>query len=829
MKHLFHYILVLTFCLSVQFLQAKVWINEFMQSNIDLVRDDLQEFPDSWLELYNDSDEAVDIYNWYISDNKNYQKGWRITKSTIIPAQSYLLIYCDTSGKGIHTSFRIDSGKGGDIYVFDTSGDEIDKVTGIPKQPAPNIARGRTTDGSNTWAYFVKATPNAKNQGETAEVLFPDPVFSESGKVSKTALRISLSLPDNIKKGIATSQIYYTTDGSEPSEKSKRYSEALNITKTTVVRAKIIASGGLTNRSLAQTYIIENRDFTLPVISLSLDPAFLWDDEFGIYTDGNGKYGIAGNCTEQKVNWNNDWRRPMNFEYFPFQNASAALNQLGEMRIAGGCSRNNPQKPFIIYGNKRFGEKKRYDYPFFAEKPNQEIKSFMIRNSGNDFWYTQFRDAACQLFMGGKVDLDYQAYQPASLFINGRYWGIQNLRERSDEDFVLANYATEDIDMIENWWGELKAGDNAAWNMLMYELRKPLAERDMQWISDQIDINEYINYMILEIYAANTDFPGNNMVMWRKKEDSGQWRFIIKDLDHTLGIWDKVLPDFDAISYNTESNDESRKLFNALLTMDSFQKEFYSRFAVYLGDILHYHSTSQVIDSIKQLIEPEMQYHLERWMPEMWWRDMKSWYDEINKMSDWCLERNEYMYTHLKDYFELGDMTKLRIETDSEDFSDHLNILFNGIKLQKPEFDGSYFQKESIELQLETENPAFWAWEVTATVDENTTTTTYFQPEGLSYLIPEKCTNLKIKIVRNPTGILLLEASKIIISGKENQIRITGLESSSQISVFDLNGRLISGLKTGADSVTIPIRNKGAYILKIVSNDFTTTRKVVVY
>ncbi len=200
-----------------------------------------------------------------------------------------------------------------------------------------------------------------------------------------------------------------------------------------------------------------------------------------------------------------------------------------------------------------------------------EIKSFMIRNSGNDFWYTHFRDAAIQLFFGGKVDVDYQAYQPAIFYLNGEYWGIQNLRERSDEDFVLSNYATEDIDMIENWWGELKAGDKSAWDQLMSELRKSSSQQNIQWI-----INEFGAELLTVPISpcSNTDFPGNNMVMWRPRHANGKWRFILKDTDHGMGIWGSNPITHNALRYNTESNDDPRRLFNALLTQESFKKNF---------------------------------------------------------------------------------------------------------------------------------------------------------------------------------------------------------------------------------------------------------------
>jgi uncharacterized protein YxeA len=795
-----------------------------MQSNIDLVRDDLQEFPDSWVELYNDSNNEIDIQNWYISDNNDYSKGWKINNSTKISARSYLLIYCDTEGNNLHASFRLDSGNGNHIYLFDSNKNAVDSVKDIPKQPAPNVARGRITDAGNEWSYFVEATPGKKNEGKTSNRLLPNPVFNRAGGIYKSPIKLSFSLPDNVPSTVVLSHIHYTIDNSEPTIHSPVYSNELTISETTVVKAKLIHPDYLSNRSQVHSYIITPNTWTLPVISISLDTTYLWDDEFGIYCKGNGKYGQSGNGVDYKVNWNNDWRRPMNFEYFPVENEGAVLNQLGELRIAGGWSRANAQKSFIIYGNKRFGVK-RFEFDLFSEKPNQEIKSFMIRNSGNDFWYTHFRDAAIQLFFGGKADIDYQAYQPAVFYLNGRYWGIQNLRERSTEDFVLANYATENIDMIENWW-DLKAGDKTDWDKLMNELQKTQNQIDYPWLTEQIDLNEFINFMILQIYVSNIDFSdGNNIVIWKPKITGGKWRFILKDTDHGLGIWGTNKPDHNALTLNLSGEKDSKKLFKALMTQTAFKKEFYSRFAIYLGDILHYNSTSQIIDSIQALIEPEMNNHILRWRNEVWWRDLNSWKNEVNQMKLWCSQRNTHVYTQLKDYFQLGAIMKVNLET-ANNLSGTPVVSINETKLQKPKFDGSFFQKETIKLRFEGNEPILYGWKITSTVNGNTTTKTYFQKE-LVYEIADKCTSLRIEIIDNFNGIINENLSQITVSKANNQLLIEGLKENSLISIVDAGGRLVYKTNTNEYSIHIPVNQKGVFIVKVNNPDQAVCKKII--
>ena len=795
------------------YLSAKIWINELMQSNIDGIRDDLNDFPDSWIELYNDSIVEVNIRNWTISTNANYQKGWKISDDVRIAPNSYLLVYADKAAVGLHTDFRLDSGSGGAVYLFDRRGDQIDSIKNIPQQPAPNIAYGRIGDGDATWKHFVTATPGSENAGITSNVLPPAPVFSQTGGIFNDAIILSLSLPPRVPNGVVPSHIHYTLDNSEPTLDSPVYTEELTISETTVVRAKIIHPDYLTNRATVHSYIISKKELALPVVSISTDSTYLWDEEFGIYCRGKG----------DKPNWENKWRRPINIEYFPLDSNTSVLNQLGEMRIHGGYTRLWPLKSLVIYGHKRFGTA-RFDYDLFAEKPNQEIKSFLLRNSGNDFFNTHFRDAAIQLFMGGKVNIDYQAYQPAIAYLNGQYWGILNLRERSDEDFVLANYGTTNVDVIEQWFGNVKAGDRVAWFQLMTELRKPPLVRNVEWIKNQIDIDEYINYMILEVYASNTDFPHNNVMMWRPRTIGGKWRFILKDLDLGLGLFNSNPVTRNALEYNTESNADNRKLFNALLTDETFRKEFYSRFAIYMGDLLRYNSTSQLIDSLQAILAPAYPDHLARYMAEMGYGSMSGWNNNITNMKNWCINRNAEVYKHLKDFFDLGTIMKLTFKYQ-DDLSETPTVFINGVKIRERGLDASYFENETLHLQYEGMSPRF-GWAITKTVHHVRTTDTYFE-QDFDYPVDTDCTSLEIKLVDNPNATEKTASPEIYMWISDNQLYINNIQYPSVISIYDMQGRLISTTTTSDASLAIPVDQKGLIIVKVENKSHSFIRKVM--
>ena len=203
----------------------------------------------------------------------------------------------------------------------------------------------------------------------------------------------------------------------------------------------------------------------------------------------------------------------MNIELFETSGKESVINQLGEMRICGGATRSSVRKSLAIYANKRFGEK-RFNYEFFPDqKPGlKDFKSFMLRNAGNDFDYLYMRDAIIQRTMAQHVDLDWQAWRPAIVYINGEYKGMLNIRERSNEDNIYSNYdGLEDLDLIEishekinnvdQFEEEFKEGDEVFYNNFkaFYNEKGHSKAEYEQWI----DVNEYLNVIAMNFFYGN--------------------------------------------------------------------------------------------------------------------------------------------------------------------------------------------------------------------------------------------------------------------------------------------------------------------------------------
>ena len=741
-------------------------INELMQSNIDCWMDDLNDFPDSWVELYNPSSANIDLSNYSLGVVLDAGEAWKLPSQTIAPGK-YVIVCCDKESTKLHTPFRLESGKGCNVYLF-RDGQVIDKVENLAKQPAPNIAYGRQTDGSNEWGYQLTPTPNKANSGEVCDGnhILGEPVFSQKGFVinGSKSFRLKLTLPEGAPEG---TEIRYTTNGTEPTASSSKCgSSGFAINKSTTVRARLFCNGWLSPRSTVESYIFHDKDLTIPVISIVIDDKYLNDAKIGIFANNNNHDNP------------HDWRRPMNIELFDATDEHSRLNQLCETRITGGWSRDASRKSMAVYAHKRFGTKK-LDYEFFPDqRPGvTDFKSVVLRNAGNDRDGIYMRDAICQRTMAEHTDIDWQAWRPAVIYINGAYHCILNIRERGNENNIATNYGLEDIDLIEN--GELKEGTSEFYDAFteFYQEKGHTLEEYAKWI----DLEEYMNVMAMNLYFCNLDFPGNNNVMWRPRTEDGRWRWIVKDVDYALGLYghaashnilkqyyNPTSKEYNDISFSI--TEPATRLFRNMMEDPDFQREMIDRLSIYMGDFLNEKGVRAVWDPMYNLLMGEWKRHRDAVYNNPWWPNYD---DELRSSRNWLSQRTAEMYKHIGSQFNLGSPIPLTINVENSE-EDLVGLTFNDVPLTKNSFDGKFYFTRAIRLENNNAERPIAGWRIAET-KSGSTTTREISSSTLSLEMPA-CSKLAITaIVGTPDGIGT----------------ITTLPDLSQGNVYDLNGRII--------------------------------------
>ncbi len=770
---------------------AQLVINEIMQSNIDCIMDDFNEFPDSWVELYNPGPEPANLADYKLGTKDKAKKAYQLPAGSI-PAGKYLVIYCDKAEQGRHTDFRLESGKDGALYLFKND-EMVDHLEGLAKQPAPNIAYGRATDNSDEWGYQAVPTPGAANCGTIYKKILGDPVFSIPGKVSSEVFDLELSLPEDAPEGTV---IRYTLDGKEPTESSPLYTTPIHMSVTRTVRAKLFCDGYLSPRSLTHSYIKHPREVTLPVVSIVTNRDYFYDNKLGIY--------VQGNYTNHTPNYEYDWRRPINYEYFEGSDTPSSINQLCETRVKGGATRGSALKSLAVYANKRFGEK-RFNYEFFPDQTPgiDEFKSFEMRNSGNDFDYMYMRDAIIQQSMGMNCDLDWQPSRPVILYINGEYKGLLNIRPRSNEDYVYSYYdGLEDIDMFENWW-ELKEGEWDNFNAFTEFYTQ--TGHSFDEFDALMDTGEFCNLMIMGTYFDNKDFPGNNIVMWRPQADGGKWRWVAKDTDFGMGLYGERA-NYPTLNWiTTQGYDNNRKdwankwehtrLFRRLLDTPEFKDMFIDRCAIYMGDFLRPEVIINRIDERYNSIKTEYKFHRDLINP--WW---PTYSQEVESGRNWTKNRWTFFYDHLSSFFSLQKPVALII---AKGMDCNRTLIVNDIALSSNEFDGKFFPGRKLTVESVSDSYGLYVngWEVTVSAAGNTSTSTY-KVETLSIEMPEgNHVSIRPILSTEPMAVEELAAD---------------LDPNAPCEVYDISGRFLG--KTLTLDLTLnpsPLTlNKGIYILR---------------
>ncbi|NID12238.1 CotH kinase family protein [Fibrivirga algicola] len=757
----------------------QVYINEIMASNATTLADVSNSYED-WFELYNPTNEPVDIAGYYVTDNLANPTKHKILSGsiqTIIPANGYLVIWASevlTRGP-LHVNFKLSAG-GEVIGLFKPDGiTPVDRVTFGPQRS--DISWGRQPDGSANWLFFQRTTiinntsPGASNNGKTgyAEVLDP-PVFSRTGGFYSGPFSLSLSSPDS------SVTIFYTLDGSDPnptnlepqlfsyknsyeelpgqvagpilsqlyqtfpyrgaipivdssaaqnrlSVKSStasfqpNYFPVTPVFKGTVVRAIAYKPNALVSRSSTQTYFItpDTTRYQLPVVAIGSDERSFFDYFTGFYTAGDrfdawrraNPTEVARFCVEGNYsNRTDDWRRQGSVEFM--LNGKTINSKPVELAINGGCTRSVPRKSLRLYGDTNF------EYPFFSNRPaNQFYDRLLLRNGGNDWDYTLLVDSYMQRLVQ-HLSFDTQSNRPSVVFLNGEYWGVHTLQERYDANYLNRNYgvATNAVDMVKIDGGVFVAdeGDMTQYNSLKAYFDSA-STIDYAYVSTKMDVANFSDYQIAEIFSANTDWPQNNVQLWRKrtsqyeptaaKGQDGRFRWMMFDMDFGLSAVNNYLENNLIRATSDTISPEFTLFLRKLLTRPDYTAYFINRAADLLNTTFDPARASTLLAGMRQEYAPYMAEHFSRWNTGM---TLAKWQANLDTVTKFVQMRPAVMRDHIRQQFSLGRDQQVTVAvSDTTQGYVTVNTIAIlpttvGVSSSPYPWTGSYFQGNPIRL-----------------------------------------------------------------------------------------------------------------------------------
>ncbi|HPI36653.1 MAG TPA: CotH kinase family protein [Ignavibacteriaceae bacterium] len=669
-----------------------LFINEFMASNSSTILDpDYNAYAD-WIEVFNAGTSAVNLKNHYITDNLNNPQKYKITTDLIVEPGGYDLIWADDMNTGNHTNFKL-SASGESIGLYDPSLSLIDKIT-FGEQTS-DVSEGRFPDGSSEWYKFYPATPGTSNEESGIFNRLADPVFSINGGFYSSS--ISLNLSHNIS-GVT---IRYTTDGTIPTLESTLFATPILVDSTIAITARAFKENFVPSKPVVNTYFI-NFETELPVFSIVTDPGNFFSDTSGIYVSGTN--GIIGNCSTVPRNWNQDWERPVNLEFFE-KDKSPAFNVKAGIKINGGCSRIYPMKSLAFFFRGEYGYST-LNYRLFPDKTLLNFNNFILRSSAQDWWRTMFRDGMVQTLIEQGMKISYQDYRPSVLFLNGEYWGIHNIREKLNDHYLHYNHGADinNIDLIEiSKAVYANNGDVTAYNSMINYLstNNMSLPQNYEYIKSIVDVDQYIDYLIAEIYSANADWPGSNMKLWRERTSGGKWRWLIYDLDFTFGGNAEGQYNSNTLALATAANGPdwpnppwSTIMLRKLLDNIEFKNEFIQRFAVHMNTTFEPEHVNRVIDSLKAVIASEVPRHKARWTQSI--SLGSNWDNNVNIMKNFATLRQPVVRNHFYEKFGITGSYSLVIGRNNPAWG---KIYTHKVEIKKNNSTNTFFN--NIPLKLE--------------------------------------------------------------------------------------------------------------------------------
>ncbi len=647
MKKIF--LIVLLLCIFPLYGLGEIVINEVMASNG--VYENGSSY--DWVEIRNTSSKQVDISGFSFSDKADNVTLFSFPQGTRIKGNGYLTVWCTgddalkSTKNTFYAPFKISS-KGETLYLSNAQNELLDTLI-LPKQYV-NISYGR---GKDKVGYFALSSRNKKN----SDTCYQDRVFPPSLTVQSGFYKDHVTVNAVTQKGCT---LYYTTDGETPTSKSKRLpKEGITISKTSPFRVRAYQKGLLPSDTVSATYFVDE-DAPVSIVSLISDKKYLFDSKTGALVKGSGN----------TPNYEKEWEYPVHIEYFN-KDRVCEISQTGTFTAAGHSARQNTQKSIALYARKAYGENA-FSFNPFPTRNYTDYKSLLLRSTNSDAFATRLRDVVASSFAEG-TGLLYQDAEPIYVFINGRFWGHYNLREKINKYFVAQfEHVTneqdiDNIDILARTGSDsfVQNGDNKDWLALCdFCKTKDLNEGDnLQYVTDRLDVDSLFLHAAYEIILGNVDIT--NVRMYRVP--NGKWKYLLFDVEASYRGHEITPLEYYIKPVSGKINGFRHEPLNALLNVPQMKDKFLSLVSSLLQTKFTAPQVNAKFEIWEDVLEEILPRHIDRWKNI----SMKEWRTNVDACKYFGRVRPKKIPQMLKERMHLTDA-----EMDYY-FKDTLEILDN--------------------------------------------------------------------------------------------------------------------------------------------------------
>lgn len=638
-------------------LHAQVVINEYSCANLEQFYDQYFKHED-WIELYNNSDQAVDIGGYFLSDNENNPTKWQFPANVVLGPHDHLVVYASGRDEAIpgtpfHTNFKLTQTKSNPehLVLSKPNGTVINDLEIVTTKVQQSV--GRPTDGAAEWRIMTQPSPGLPNDGLPAYLGFAArPAADQPAGFYQDSVTVTLSTTE------PNAVIRYTLSGSEPTELSPIYTGPVTITQTAVLKAASFSSNPLILPSFVQfnTYFI-NVSHTLLVVSIGAD---------GVtdLANGNGSLKPQGS-----------------FEYFGLDGDRKA-RVYGELNEHGQDSWANDQRSMDWVSRDEMGYNNAIKEKIFKYSDRDEYQRLILRAAGDDNYpaanhpqnagSAHIRDAYIHdLAERGQLHVDVRRSEKCIIYLNGQYWGVYDLRERPDDHDYTDFYYGQDkfnIQYIKTWgstWAEY-GGQQALddWGVLYdFIQNNPMDNaQNFKTVTEQYDYESLVDYVIVNSFTVCSDWLNWNTGWWRGFNPEGghrKWGYILWDNDATFAHYINYTGIPDVSPYADPCNPEQLagwqdpeghiQVLNKLRENPVFDQYYITRQVDLWNTVFGCENMLSYLDSIIAKIQPEMEQHANRWFG-----NYNEWQQNAQQLRDFISIRCEELSNGFIDCYELN-------------------------------------------------------------------------------------------------------------------------------------------------------------------------------
>jgi len=687
----FKKIAALLFLLSLgsNTLYSQVIINEYSCSNLTTYFDNFGETED-WIEIYNTTGAPVNLTGYCLSDKANNPGKWKFGNVTIA-ANGFIRVWASdkniNAGTNLHTNFTLKQCKNDKIILSNPALIILDSLTTVRTQVGHS--RGRTTNGGTSWSLFINPTPNASNNTATPYLGYANtPSLSLApGFYSGTQL-VSITSPD------AGVSIRYTLNGSTPTATSSLYTGAVSITTTQVLRAAAIS----TNTAIRNSFIASNTYFINTTHSVNVMSIF-----------GDGIQSLM-NGTQSKPH--------VGVEYF---NESGVFKTegYGEANEHGNDSWAYSQRGIDFICRDEMGYNDALKHQFFDLKTRTEFQRLILKAAANDNY--PFEGQPNSNFAGelggahirdqyvhtvsqkAKMHVDARTWAPMILYINGQYWGVYDIREKvDDKDFTKYYYNSkvDSLQFLQTWGSTWSAYGGAQAQTDWTTLKNYITSNSMtvaanyNYVTTQLDVKSLADYVILNSYVVCSDWLNWNTAWWRGLNYNcikKQWRYMLWDEDATFKHYINYtnVPNLnvnadpcDPQSLGNPGSQGHVPIVNALLTNPTFKQYYVMRYFDLINTGLSCNRMITILDSMVQVITPEMPKQVQRWGGTM-----TQWQSNVLALRNFIQQRCDSVKAGFNSCYQVTGPYQIKINVDPPNSG---TVDFNSLNIANFTWSGTY-------------------------------------------------------------------------------------------------------------------------------------------